>query len=139
MKAFSRLLIPEVLVAEMIQHALDENPLECCGLLAGTMAEEVATVAKRYPLINALESETEFYSDAKSLLLAHKDMRAQEIDLLAVYHSHPTSEPIPSRKDLERSVDPDVACLIVSLVGEPHFGGWWLLEEEYRELDWERI
>jgi proteasome lid subunit RPN8/RPN11 len=58
--------------------------------------------------------------------------------VLAVYHSHPTSAPIPSRTDLERNYSPDVVNLIISLSGsEPETRAWWLSEADYCPAEWE--
>ncbi|HEV3235646.1 MAG TPA: M67 family metallopeptidase, partial [Gemmataceae bacterium] len=81
----------------MIAHAKAELPNECCGLLAGTIirdgsAIQIPTrkVAKAYPLINELASPREYLSEPRSMLAAEKDMRLQGLQVLAVYHSHPT-------------------------------------------------
>ena len=42
-------------------------------------------------------------------------MRVRGLEMLAVYHSHPTSRPVPSRTDLERHGMENVVCMIVSL------------------------
>jgi [CysO sulfur-carrier protein]-S-L-cysteine hydrolase len=142
-----RLLLPRNFLEALIAQALAEQPLECCGLLAGVReqakagekaGEPVGRVVRRYPLVNAAASPREFLSDARSLFDAHKDMRRRELDVLAVYHSHPTSPPIPSRTDLERNgMGSEVMCLIVSLAASPPLvRAWWLLETEYREAAW---
>src|SRR4051812_11159791 len=106
----------------MIAQAQAERPLECCGLLAGNvvlqpasldpvvgtegmgvMGTPVAQVTHRYPLANSLASPTEYLSDAKGMFDAVRDMRRLETEIVAVYHSHPTSHPVPSRTDLARN------------------------------------
>ena len=69
-----------------------------------------------------------------------KDMRAQGLEIVAVYHSHPTTEPVPSRKDLERRYSEDVVHFIISLKDrEPLMRGWWLREDQYAEANWEIV
>ena len=133
----------------MLWHALSERPLECCGLLAGVReetktadggVESVGRVLRRYPLVNALASPREFLSDDRSMLDADRDMRARGLELLAVYHSHPTSPAVPSRTDLERHWMEDVACVIISLAAAPaEVRAWRLTGTAYREADWEVI
>jgi proteasome lid subunit RPN8/RPN11 len=122
----------------MLWHALAESPLECCGLLAGVIREDgVGEVRLRYPLINALASPVEFESEPKTHLSADRDIRRQGWDVLAIYHSHPTSDPVPSKKDLERSWSDEVVNFIVSLATSPPMvRGWWLSAEGYREAAW---
>ena len=144
-----RLLLPRDVLEDMIAQALTERPLECCGLLAGVRevakvgeesAESVARVVRRYPLVNAAASPREFLSDDRSMLDADRDMRARGLDLLAVYHSHPTSAAVPSRIDLERHWLTGVMCMIVSLaVTPPDVKAWWLTETEFREAEWDVI
>ena len=122
----------------MLWHARAETPLECCGLLAGVIREDgVGEARLRYPLLNAAASPTEFESDPRSHFSAEKDIRRQGMEVLAVYHSHPTSEPLPSRKDLEWNYSPNVVNLIVSLTtASPTVRAWWLTAETYREAEW---
>ncbi len=117
----------------------------------------VGQVERRYPLVNAVEtglifsylckqpfivctnpSPKEFLSDPKSMFAADRDMRLKGIDILAVYHSHPTSNPVPSPTDLNRNYWPKVMTLIVSLKNpqEPQVRGWWLGADNYREAEW---
>jgi proteasome lid subunit RPN8/RPN11 len=129
-----KLLIPSPIHSAMIAQALAEAPLECCGLLAG----QGSTVAASYPLVNAACSPTEYESEPESLFAAHKDIRRHGWDVLAVYHSHPTSPPIPSRTDLARAYWAGVVHFIISLqTSQPEVRGWWLNESEYQEAKWE--
>ena len=83
---------------------------------------------------------SEFLSDDRSMLDADRDMRVRGLDLLAVYHSHPTSPAVPSRTDLERHWYADVVCMIVRWpLTPPEVRAWWLTETEYREAEWEVI
>jgi proteasome lid subunit RPN8/RPN11 len=133
---FRLLSIPQDCHDALLAHALDERPNECCGLLAGVIDGDVGRVTHRYPLVNELHSPVEYNAEVRGLIAAHKDMRERGIDVLATYHSHPMSEPVPSRKDLAASYSDDVVSLIVSLVGEtPLIRGWWLTAAEYREAE----
>ena len=72
---------------------------------------------------------------------AIKAMRAAGHEIVAVYHSHPSSEPVPSRKDLERNYYGDtVVHFIIGLAGaEPVVRGWWLTETAFAEANWQII
>jgi proteasome lid subunit RPN8/RPN11 len=122
----------------MVWHARAEYPLECCGFLAGMVrADGVGEVRLRYPLLNAAASPVEFMSDPASLLSAVHDIERQRLEELAVYHSHPTSEPVPSRKDRERNWWPQAVTVIISLrTAPPAVRAWWLSAEAYREAEW---
>ncbi len=133
-----RLVIPQTLHDEMIVQALREAPNECCGLFAGVVRDGKARVERIYPLVNAAASPVLYESDPRSMLDAYRDMTARGLDVVAVYHSHPTSAPVPSKTDLERNYSEDVVNLIVSLAQSPPLvRGWWLTATEYREAAWE--
>ncbi len=125
----------------MVAQAQAELPYECCGLVAGTIgADGVARAIQLYPLPNAAASPVEFESDGRAMFDAERDMRRRGLDVLAVYHSHPTSEAVPSRKDRERNYSPRVVNLIISLKdGRPSMRGWWLTAETSAEATWEVI
>lgn len=132
-----RLLLPAQLLDEVIAQARAELPNECCGLLAGRVEGGIGKVERRYPLVNACASPIEYESEPRSLFGAVKDMRLHGIEVLAVYHSHPTSPPVPSRTDRERNYSQEVVNVIVSLAGaNPLVGAWWLTADTYREADW---
>jgi len=141
-----RLLLPRPLHDGIIAQARAELPNECCGILAGQVitsgtGERLAQVLRRYPLVNAADSPTtEYLSEARSMFNAVRDMDKHGFDLLAIYHSHPTSEAVPSRKDRERNYSPEVMNLIVSLLhAEPVIRAWWLTAEEHHEAAWEVV
>jgi proteasome lid subunit RPN8/RPN11 len=137
-----QLQVPRCIHAQLLAQAQAELPNECCGLLAGRVGQEggrsVARVSQCYPLINAAERPTIRYeSEPRSMFAAVRDIERQGLEVLAVYHSHPTSDPIPSRTDRERNYSPDVVNLIISLhSAEPCIRAWWLTEVDYREADW---
>lgn len=132
-----RLVVPPPVLAAVVAHARAEAPNECVGFLAGTVAGGVGTVSQHLPLVNELASPTEFLTEPRSVLAAFKAMRAASTRELAIYHSHPMSPPVPSRKDVERNTyGLTVAWLIIGLAGaEPDVRAWWLTETGYREAE----
>ena len=88
-------MISEAIRAELKAHAEEDAPNECCGVLVLRDG-----VAERYVRgRNALESPYRYE------LEIHPDVWFLEDDgyELAVFHSHPETEPRPSRTDRERS------------------------------------
>jgi proteasome lid subunit RPN8/RPN11 len=125
----------------MVSHAIAELPNECCGLLAGRLPEatsETAIIVRRYPLTNQARSPTEYLSEPQSMFAAHRDMRRLGLEVLSIYHSHPSSEPIPSRRDIERNnYGAEVVHFIISLSGAaPQIRAWRLSSDSYAEADW---
>jgi proteasome lid subunit RPN8/RPN11 len=131
-----RLFIPADLFAQMLAHAHEELPNECCGLLSGIIQPDLAIVQCVRRLINARASPTEYEADGRSMLQACRAMEAEKQELLAVYHSHPTSQPIPSGKDLDWGMYENVMQLIISLQAQPSVRGWWFQGRQYHEAQW---
>src|SRR5438876_9285072 len=94
--------IPGPVLAAVVAHARAEYPNECCGLLAGSGDR----VTKYLPVVNELASPTAYRSEPHGLFAAYKAMRAAGLDLVAIYHSHPTSAPVPSQRDLAENAYP---------------------------------
>lgn len=134
---FARLHVPDLLLEEVIEHARTEAPLECCGLLAGHVRDGDGVATTRYPITNAARSATEYATEPRDMLRAFRDMRERGTELLAIYHSHPTSEPVPSRRDLAHNTyGESVVHIIVSLApSEPPVRAWWLGESAFREAE----
>lgn len=133
-----RLIVPEEVREEMIAHAQQELPRECCGLLAGTLKEGEGRVLEVYRLTNALGSAVEYESEPGSMLQAMRAIDGAGLRVLAVYHSHPSSAAVPSRKDLERNPWGDWAAhFIISLAEtEARVQAWWLSEDSFTEAEW---
>ena len=138
-----QLTLPHNLYQDIWAQAAAERPHECCGLLAGTLEPDAhgiptAIVRARYPLRNAAASPVRYEGDPADLCRAHRDLRGRGLLLLAIYHSHPTSPPVPSRTDLELNFYGDeVLHLIVSLQGGPPEARCWRLgPDAAREVPW---
>src|SRR5262249_17493913 len=101
---------------------------------AGVVEAGEGGVVARYPLVNELASPTEYNAEPRGLFQAHRDMRDRGLEVLAVYHSHPTSPPVPSRKDRECNSSEDVVSVIISLTtSPPAVRAWWLTADAHRE------
>jgi proteasome lid subunit RPN8/RPN11 len=121
----------------MVEQAVAELPNECCGLFAGHLAAGVGTVTHRLPLVNAAASPREFLSEPRSMLAAEKAMRAAGVEMLAIYHSHPTSAAVPSATDRARNYSESMLNLIISLAGgQADVQAWWLTATDFEAGEW---
>ena len=119
----SDLIIPQHALDELIAHARELDPYECCGFLAGTGQ----TVSRVYRIKNIVsldgaaetasfddakvrhlsrlspeeKAEIAFIMDAQEMFQAVKDMRKHSLTLQAVYHSHPHDPARPSVTDIK--------------------------------------
>ena len=133
------LRIPRQVYVAMIDHARAELPNECCGILAGQFAEHIAVTTLHLPLVNDLADPRRFHTEPRSMLAAERAMREGNVDMLALYHSHPTAPAIPSATDIaENPFEDRMMNLIISLrAGQPDLRAWWLLPATFEEGKWE--
>lgn len=125
--------IPRDLHDAMIAQCLREAPLECCGLMGG-FAPRVTSI---YPMRNAAASEHRYYADERDLIAVQLALRDRGEDILAIYHSHPKWEAVPSKADLSENYYGPVPRIIVSLLEEdPVVRIWRLDEDSFQELPW---
>jgi proteasome lid subunit RPN8/RPN11 len=105
--------IPKTIYQEMVNHALREAPLECCGILAG----KGRTVGRMYEVRNADGSRNSYSIPPEEQLEVFRKMEREHLDMVAIYHSHPGTISFPSEKDVRMAFYPDVAYIIISLKG----------------------
>ncbi|HEY2909481.1 MAG TPA: M67 family metallopeptidase [Gemmataceae bacterium] len=131
------LRIPRTLLNAAIAQALSALPNECCGLFAGTIASGEGRIEEHYPIRNDLASPKEYFTNPRDMLDAMRAMRASGTEVLAIYHSHPASPPIPSKADIARNSWGETAVhIIIGLaLREPDVRGWWIGESDFREAD----
>jgi proteasome lid subunit RPN8/RPN11 len=96
---------------EMLAHARREPRIECCGLLAG----RDSVITEIIPATNALSSPTAYEIEPRELFEIFRYLRKKELTHLGQYHSHLTTENVPSPTDIEQAGYPDQAYFIVSL------------------------
>ena len=109
--------ITQELIDEMVAHAKDDLPNECCGILAGPGGR----VEKAYRMSNVEASPFRFSMNPMELVKVDSEAGDNGWDLLAVYHSHTGSEAYPSDTDVRiaggtAALWPDVRYVLVSLM-----------------------
>lgn len=102
---------------EIIAHAREANPHECCGLIGGA---ENGVAQSVYRLRNlAAQPRVTYEAAPEDLFAAQRKMRERGEQLLAIYHSHPRAdEPYPSETDVRLAYYPTAVYLIVGLGSE---------------------
>jgi [CysO sulfur-carrier protein]-S-L-cysteine hydrolase len=103
--------IPKSIVDRIVEQARNELPNEACGLLAG----EGNRIVKGYPLINADASPEHFSFFPAEQFQTLRTVRADGLQILANYHSHPVTPARPSQEDIRLAYDSDILYVIVSL------------------------
>ncbi|MEZ5236079.1 MAG: M67 family metallopeptidase [Acidimicrobiales bacterium] len=110
--------MPPSMLAQLIAQALDEAPLECCGLLAGDPA--TGLVDRYLPCRNAAASARVYTVEPRDQLRATRAAEDAGLEIIGVVHSHTHTPPHPSATDVAAAPDPGWHYVIVSLaLAEP--------------------
>ncbi len=104
--------ISQDLIDEMVAHAGEDLPNECCGMVGGRDGIADAVIRVR----NSAASPLRYEMDPQEQYNALKAIEDSGGELLAIYHSHTKSAAYPSQTDVNQAVAwPDQVYLIVSL------------------------
>ena len=103
--------IGQSLIDEIVAHAREDMPNECCGMVGGVDGE-ARTV---YRAANAEASPLRYSIDAKEQFRLMQTIEGAGEELVGIYHSHTKSPAYPSQTDVNLAGWPDAVYLIVSL------------------------
>ena len=105
------LRIPRQILDALLADARAHAPNESCGLLSGRNS----TITNFHPTENASPTpKTNYEIASPDLFRIMRVIRNQHLEPLAIYHSHPATENIPSFTDIARAYYPDAAYIIIS-------------------------
>lgn len=118
---------------ELVEHALEGEETEICGVLAGEYGEERSRVTTLYRTENVADRPRVRYAiDPEEQFAVLERIDEAGDDVVGFYHSHPTGPPAPSETDRERASWPDRSYVICSLEGHPFVGSWRWREDSGR-------
>jgi [CysO sulfur-carrier protein]-S-L-cysteine hydrolase len=103
--------IARELLDEIVAHAREDAPNECCGMVASRDGEAI----KVYRADNAAASPLRYEIDGAEQYRIQMDIDDQDLDLGAIYHSHTRSDPVPSQTDINLAFYPEALYVIVGL------------------------
>ena len=101
-------------IGQMILHAKEHDPNECCGILAG----KGESVTRLYRVKNSTPSPFRYVMDPKEQLEVMRDADENGLELMYFYHSHTHSPAFPSDTDVRMAVESgwvDFGYVLVSL------------------------
>lgn len=104
--------IPKYIYEEMISYVRSKLPNEACGILAGTDN----CVKRIYKMRNVDESPESYLMDPHEQIRVMKDIRENNMKMLAIFHSHPYTPARPSEKDIDMAFYDDVHYIIISFM-----------------------
>ena len=98
--------------AEIVAHARQEAPRECCGLLVGH--DSLVLECVRSPNVDPDPNRYEI--DPRVHVATNRRLRGSGRAVVGAYHSHPHGPAWPSASDLAEAYYAEFIWLIVSLV-----------------------
>jgi proteasome lid subunit RPN8/RPN11 len=117
--------IPRGLYEQMVEHAREEAPNECVGLIA----TRNGSAEKLYRATNAAASPLRFEIEGSEQIRYHRDIEDAGLELGAIYHSHTRTDPVPSQTDIGFAAGwPGVLWVIVGLSSEEPVVRTWTID-----------
>jgi [CysO sulfur-carrier protein]-S-L-cysteine hydrolase len=125
--------ISREMIDDLVAHAREDAPNECCGVIGGIDGRATtiyrAANAEASPLRYSLDPGDQFR------IMSDIDERGEEV--IAIYHSHTASPAYPSQTDVNLAFYPDAVYVIVSLEDpdEPSIHGFWIRDGQIDEAE----
>jgi proteasome lid subunit RPN8/RPN11 len=128
-----RLILPAAVLEAIRTHAAAVFPEECCGILVGQSAgataqppeppgTEPSPATRVHRAVAAANTRRDRPHDRsaippETLLATHKTARAEGLEMVGYYHSHPGAAAVPSRFDRDHAW-PHTSYLILPVTAE---------------------
>jgi proteasome lid subunit RPN8/RPN11 len=130
------LKIPRALYDEIVAHAREDAPNECCGMIASRGGEAVEV----HRATNAAASPFRYELDGMEQYRIQSAIEDAGLELGAIYHSHTRSDPVPSQTDINLAFYPESLYVIVGVKDDdPDVRAWRIDDGAYSEASLEVI
>ncbi len=125
------LRLPDTLLEQIRRHGEAAYPAECCGALVGRTEGDGKDVARLAPVVNRRTDDPHRYLIAPDdLRRLESEVRAEGLEIVGYYHSHPDHPARPSAFDTEHAW-PWYSYLIVRIDrGSAADAASWVLDDE---------
>ncbi|PAF48415.1 hypothetical protein BKH46_00435 [Helicobacter sp. 12S02634-8] len=129
--------LSQKLYENLLDYAIACVPYECCGYLLGQhdslkCLNQVTQICK-IPNIHT-DPKHFFWLAPDGQLEALKEAKSQGLEIIGIFHSHPTSPAYPSQEDLKYIYDSRQSYCIISLTPNPYMASFRIEGKKiYRE------
>jgi proteasome lid subunit RPN8/RPN11 len=126
---------PRPIVDQLIAHAREDAPNECCGIVAA----EDGRAVKLFRATNAEASPMRYSLDPREQYEITMEIERNGWELGVIYHSHTRSPAYPSQTDVNLAFYPDALYVIVSVVdpGSPEVKAFRIADQQIEEVELE--
>ena len=123
---------PHSILDELIAHAREDAPDECCGIVAARDGRAV----KLFRATNAEASPVRYSLDPREQYEITMEIERRGWDLGVIYHSHTRSPAYPSQTDVNLAFYPDALYVIVSVVDpdSPEVKAFRIVDRQIEEV-----
>ena len=115
---------------KMIAHVDLHAPLEACGLLAG----HGSSVERVLEVTNQAQSAVRYVMDPVEQLNGFEWIDSNELDLIGIFHSHPTGPETVSPTDIAEAAYAVVYVILAHMDSAWHARGFWIEGGTYHEV-----
>lgn len=127
------LRLPDALLEKIRRHGAAAYPAECCGAMVGRVGDgaEAKEVVRLWPAVNRRTDDPHRYLIAPDdLRRLEREVRADGLEIVGYYHSHPDHPAEPSAYDAAHAW-PWYSYLIVRIEqGQPREAASYTLDPE---------
>ncbi|MGA9285954.1 MAG: M67 family metallopeptidase [Solirubrobacteraceae bacterium] len=128
------------MLGEILAHAQEEAPNECCGVVGVVPAADgrPAQAMRVRRARNVHASPKRFEIDGRDVIHAMSEFEEAGWEIGAIYHSHTHTAPYPSQTDINFAAHwPGVEWIIVGLAdpAEPEIRSYLIEEGLVREVE----
>ncbi|MFD1446445.1 M67 family metallopeptidase [Oceanobacillus profundus] len=120
-----KIIIPQAIYKNMLEHGRSSLPFEACGLLSGNNHK----INSIWQLDNKLRSDRRFFVEKRTIEKTIQEIKNLNEQVIAVYHSHPTTAPVPSVYDITNHPDNKVKMVIISYKTNPSITKCYQIEK----------
>jgi len=124
------LILRDSLLHEMVNYVNRHFPLESCGLLAGKNGR----AEKMIGVLNQAQSRVRFVMDPHEQLHALDWIESHDLDLVGIFHSHPTGPDTVSPTDIAEAAYPVVHIVLAPCGHDWLAHGFWIEDGQAIEV-----
>ena len=81
------------------KQAIEQVPNESCALLFGKTENDQLAVKELFLTENTEKSPVNFTISNEQLIQGYQEAEEKKLEVIGIFHSHPNSEPYPSKTD----------------------------------------
>jgi len=129
--------VPRSIVDELIAHAREDAPDECCGIVA----TENDRAVKVFRATNAEASPVRYSLDPREQYEITMEIERNGWELGVIYHSHTRSPAYPSQTDVNLAFWPEALYVIVGVMDPetPEMKAYRIADERIEEAPLEVV